>query len=80
MPGGKKKKASKLHMVICAKIRGVRKQFDCAFATEVSRSDSECTWGSDWARPIYTKALCRGRLHFNTIPVKKEGKKNGLNI
>lgn len=74
MPRGKKREL-KLHLVICAKIRGVGKQFDCVLATEVSRSDSECTWGSDWTRPVYAKALCRGELHFNTIPVKKEGEK-----
>jgi len=79
MLGGGKREL-KLHLAVCAKVRGVGKQFGCIFATEVSRADSECTQGSDWARPIYTKALCRGRLHFNTTPVKKEGKKKGLNI
>lgn len=66
--------------VICANIRGVRNQFDCVLATEISRSDSECTGGSDWAKTYLYKSICRGQLHFNTIPVKKEGKKNGLNI
>lgn len=65
----------KFDLVIFAKIRGVRMTFDCVFATEVSRSSSECTQGSDWTRAIYAKALCRVQLHFNTIPVKRKGKK-----
>lgn len=68
-------KEPKLHLVTFAKIRGVRKRFDCVFTTEVSRSNSECTRGSDWARAINAKALCRVQLHFNTIPVKRKGKK-----
>lgn len=49
------KKEPKLHVVECAKIRGAGEQFVGFFAITGSRSGSECVWGSDQARPIYTK-------------------------
>lgn len=67
-----KKRELKLHLVICGKTRGVKKQF---VWFSLLKSAALNAHKDQIGQVLFMqKALCRGELHFNTIPVKKEGK------
>lgn len=74
-----KKRELKLHSVICGKTRGVEKRF--VWFWLLKSADLILLEHKDQIGQVVfrQKALCRGQLHFNTIPVKEEGK-NGLSI
>lgn len=73
------KREPELHLVICGKTRGVKKQFLCFWLLKSADLTLHAYKDQTGQVLFMQKALCRGQLHFNIIPVKKEGK-NGLSI
>lgn len=75
----REKRELKLHLLICGKIGGVKKHF--VWFCLLKSADLTLHEHKDQIGQVLLmqKALCRGQLHFNTIPVKEEGK-NGLRI
>lgn len=74
-----KKREPRLHLVICGKTRGVKKQFVWFWLLKSVDLTLNAHKDQIGQALFMQKALCRGQLHFNTVPVKKEGK-NGLSI